>query len=142
MSSPSTETRELLIGDYAAVLALWAQVEGLDICEGDAEQDLSRYLKRNSGMSRVALADGKIIGAAMCGHDGRRGYIYHLAVAPAHRGLGIAKRLVEECVKGLRAAGIPRVIILVEKTNASGRLFWERNGWETIDGALPMTRET
>lgn len=141
MRSLSISTRQFTTGDYPAVLALWNRVEGVDICEGDSEADLQRYLNRNAGLSRIACADNEIVGAALCGHDGRRGYIYHLAVAPHQRGRGIAKRLVAECIDALRAAGIPRAIILVAKTNEIGRGFWERQGWEIIDGAVAMTRE-
>jgi ribosomal protein S18 acetylase RimI-like enzyme len=141
MGSLAITTRELLIADYGAVLTLWNSAEGVDICEGDAESDVRGYFERNPSLSRIALEKGDVVGAALCGHDGRRGYIYHLAVAPTHRGRGIAKRLVDECIDGLRRAGVPRAIILVANENATGRSFWERNGWEVIDGAVPMTRE-
>ncbi len=78
------------------------------------------------------------MGAALCGHDGRRGHIYHLAVEPAYQRLGVGKRLVDECLVGLRAAGIERVIILVAADNARGRAFWRRAGWEDISGAAAM----
>jgi ribosomal protein S18 acetylase RimI-like enzyme len=75
-------------------------------------------------LSRVALAGGNIVGAALCGHDGRRGFIYHLAVAPALHGRGIGRLLVDECIARLRRAGIARAIILVAMDNQTGRTFW------------------
>jgi ribosomal protein S18 acetylase RimI-like enzyme len=74
----------------------------------------------------------------MCGHDGRRGHIYHLAVDPAYRRYGVGKRLVHECLDQLRQAGVIRAIILVSDNNPGGAEFWKRAGWEDIPGAMAM----
>ncbi|HEX4641615.1 MAG TPA: GNAT family N-acetyltransferase [Chthoniobacterales bacterium] len=134
-------TREFLISDYDQAIALWSAVEGIELSEGDSREEIAEYFRRNPGLSQVAEADGKIVGAALCGHDGRRGWIYHLAVAPTARRQQIGKLLVEACVNGLRAAGLKRAIILVAGDNPGGHEFWLRNGWEDIDGAIAMTRE-
>ena len=139
--NPAVTTREFVIDDYDGALAVWADEEGIEICEGDEREEIAQYLKRNPGLSRVAEADGKIVGAALCSHDGRRGWIYHLAVAREHRGKGIGKVLIDDCLKGLRALGLRRSIILVAGDNPRGHQFWLRNGWENIDGAIAMTRE-
>ena len=141
MTIAGIATREFVMEDYDRVCALWNSVEGVEICEGDSREDVAGYLKRNPGLSRVAEEDGMIAGAVLCGHDGRRGFIYHLAVAPAFRGRGVGVLLLEDCVGGLRAAGIQRAIILVAGDNPIGREFWLRNGWEGIAGAIAMTRE-
>ena len=127
--------------DYDAAIALWAGVEGVEICEGDSREEVAEYLKRNPGLSRVAEVDGKIVGVAMCGHDGRRGWIYHLAVAAECRGRNIGKRILDDCVEGLCNVGLKRAIILVAGDNPAGHEFWLRNGWEDITGAIAMTRE-
>lgn len=129
------------MADYDQAIALWANIEGVEICEGDSREEISDYLKRNPSLSRVVEVDGVMVGAALCGHDGRRGWIYHLAVAPGHRGRGVGKALMEDCVDGLRKAGLPRAIILVAGDNPAGHQFWLRNGWEDIEGAIAMTRE-
>jgi N-acetylglutamate synthase len=134
-------TREFVMADYDQTFALWEQTEGLEICEGDSRAEISEYLKRNPGLSRVAEADGKIVGAALCGHDGRRGWIYHLAVAKEYRGSGVGKLIIDDCARGLREVGLKRAIILVAGDNPTGHEFWLRNGWEDIDGAIAMTRE-
>ena len=134
-------TREFVLGDYDRAVALWSKTDSVEICEGDSRDDVAEYLKRNPGLSRVAEADGEIVGAVMCGHDGRRGWIYHLAVAQEQRGRGVGKLLLDDCVRGLQEAGLKRAIILVEGNNAAGQKFWLREGWENIDGAIPMTRE-
>lgn len=134
-------TREFVLKDYDGAVALWIAEEGIEVCEGDSREEIAEYLKRNPGLSRVAEADGKIVGAVLCGHDGRRGWIYHLAVAPAYRGKGVGKLLIGDCLAGLSKVGLKRAIILVAGDNPSGREFWLRNGWEEIKGAIPMTRD-
>jgi len=133
-------TREFLMSDYDDVIALWEGVEGVEICEGDSRQEIAEYLNRNPGLSRVAVLDDKIVGAALCSHDGRRGWIYHLAVAPTYRRQKIGNVLLESCVNALRAIGLKRAIILVAGDNPGGHDFWLRNGWEDLN-AIAMTRE-
>jgi ribosomal protein S18 acetylase RimI-like enzyme len=135
------QTREFRIEDYGAAVELWQRLEGLDVAEGDDWETIRGFLFRNPGLSRVATKESKIIGAVLCGHDGRRGYIYHLAVDPAYQGLGLARRLVDECVAGLKGAGLQRVNILVAKDNPRGLEFWRRCGWEDLEGAAPMGRD-
>jgi N-acetylglutamate synthase len=134
-------TREFVIDDYDKAVALWEKIEGVEICEGDSREEIGEYLKRNPGLSRVAEIDGVMVGAALCGHDGRRGWIYHLAVAPAHRGHGVGKRLVDDCLRQLRAVGVKRAIILVAGDNPAGHRFWLNDGWEDIDGAIAMGKD-
>lgn len=126
------------MADYDAVVALWNLVEGVEVAEGDSKEEIRVYLARNPSLSRIAEKDGEIVGGVLCGHDGRRGLIYHLAVAPAEHGQGIGKRLVQECLTGLRSAGVTRALILVAHDNPSGHSFWLRTGWEDVPGALLM----
>jgi N-acetylglutamate synthase len=132
------ETREFAIEDYDAALEVWQRVEGLEIAEGDDKEGVAQFLARNPGLSRVATDRSVIIGVALCGHDGRRGHIYHLAVDPAYQGRGLGKYLLDECLEGLRRAGLKRVIIMVADNNPSGREFWKRAGYEEISGAIAM----
>ena len=136
--SDEITTREFLIGDYDAALQLWQRVEGLEVAEGDDREGVARFLARNPGVSRVAIDGSAVVGVAMCGHDGRRGHVYHLAVDPAYRRYGLGRRLVKECLDGLRRAGVLRAIILVVDNNFGGAEFWKRAGWEHILGAVPM----
>lgn len=131
-------TREFVIDDYERAVALWNLLEGLEVAEGDSKEEIRAYLVRNPGLSQVAEENGEIVGGVLCGHDGRRGLIYHLAVAPTHHGKGIGKGLVRECITRLRDAGIARALIFVARDNASGHSFWVRNGWEDVAGAILM----
>jgi ribosomal protein S18 acetylase RimI-like enzyme len=139
--SGKIETRNFLIDDYAAVLELWKRVDGLEIAQGDDRKNVTEFLARNPGLSCVATDGSKIVGAALCGHDGRRGHIYHLAVDPKYQKLGLGKRLVDECLNGLRPAGIQRAIILVAHDNSRGRQFWKHCGWEEIPGAMAIGKD-
>ena len=132
------QTRDFSIDDYDAVLQLWQRVEGLEVAEGDDKEGVTQFVARNPGLSRVAIKGSKVVGVAMCGHDGRRGHIYHLAVDPVYRRYGLGKRLVQECLDGLRRAGVVRAIILVADNNLVGAEFWKRAGWEDITGAVAM----
>ena len=131
-------TREFVIDDYDAAVALWNLLEGIEVAEGDSREEIRAYLLRNPGLSRVAEEDGTIVGAVLCGHDGRRGLIYHLAVAPAYHGKGIGKLLVGECIAQLRGTGIARALIFVAQDNRGAHSFWLRSGWEDVPGAILM----
>jgi ribosomal protein S18 acetylase RimI-like enzyme len=128
----------MLPSDYPSVVALWKRCDGVEIAEGDDEATFQSYLERNPGLSPCAELAGKLVGAALCGHDGRRGFIYHLAVAAEVRGQGVGKALLGRSLVGLREHGIPRVLILVAQENAIGREFWLSQGFEAIPGALPL----
>ena len=136
--SGKIEIREFSINDYDAAIELWQRVEGLEIAEGDDRESIAQFLARNQGLSRVATDGSAIVGVALCGHDGRRGHIYHLAVDPAYQGRGLGKRLLDESLADLRRTGVKRVIIMVADDNPSGRQFWCRCGWEDIPGAISM----
>jgi len=122
--------RRMTVRDCDAVLSLWRGMPGIGMDEtSDSRSGLARYLKRNPGLSFVACDRGTIIGAILSGHDGRRGYLYHLAVAPSHRKLGIGKALVSRCLRLLGRRGIPKCNLFLFRANAQGRAFWKHNGW-------------
>jgi putative acetyltransferase len=80
-------------------------------------------------LSAIAESDGEIVGAVLCGHDGRRGYLHHLAVAATYRRRGIARRLVEHCFSRLANARIRKCNIFVFRENQEAVAFWTYNGW-------------
>ena len=136
--SGKINTREFSINDYDAAVELWRRVEGLEIAEGDDREGMAQFLARNPGLSRVATDGSAVVGVVLCGHDGRRGHIYHLAVDPAYQRRGLGKRLLDESLEDLRRIGVKRVIIMVADDNPSGREFWKRSGYEEIPGAIAM----
>ena len=121
--------RPMELSDYPAVLALWETTEGLTLREADSEEALGRYLARNPGLSFVADAEGRLVGAVLCGHDGRRGYLHHLAVAPAYRGRGLGRTLSDCCLAALRTEGIFKCHLFVRAENQPALAFWRHLGW-------------
>jgi len=129
----------MTVDDLVSARRLWTEAEGIEVAEGDSPEELARYLVRNRGLSTVATdTRGRLIGAVLCGHDGRRGFVYHLAVAPQHRGEGIGRAIMQRSLAGLKQAGLARVLLLVAADNEGGRQFWLREGWEDMAFAKPM----
>jgi N-acetylglutamate synthase len=121
--------RAMAMADYAAVLRLWQDTEGVGLNESDGRGQIREYLRRNPGMSFVARCGGEIVGAVLCGHDGRRGYLHHLAVAVAHRKKGLGQKLVDACLARLRRSKIQKCNIFLFADNRAGGKFWKHNGW-------------
>lgn len=130
----------MLASDLPAARALWAGTEGVELAEGDSLAELAAYLQRNPGLSFVATHGNHLAGALLAGHDGRRGFLYHLAVDRNQRGAGIGTALVDHAIAALKSAGVVRVLILVACDNQAGRAFWARRGWESLTFAEPMGR--
>jgi N-acetylglutamate synthase len=105
---------------------------GVSVREVDSKDAVARYLARNPGFSFVAQED-YIIGCAMCGHDGRRGYLQHVIVDEAYRGRGIAHSLVTHCIDRLQEVGILKTHIDVFVTNDLANDYWKRRGWKRRD---------
>jgi ribosomal protein S18 acetylase RimI-like enzyme len=124
--------------DIDPARALWGEAEGVELAEGDSPAEIAAYLRRNPGASQVAVAEGRLVGAVLAGHDGRRGFLYHLAVARSHRGRGLGRALVGRSLETLRREGVRRVLILVARDNDGGRAFWRGCGWDPLDAAEPL----
>jgi putative acetyltransferase len=122
--------RPFRIADYDEVLKLWRRSEGVGLNESDTREAIAAFLRRNPRMSLVAVKAGRIIGAILCGHDGRRGYLHHLAVARRHRRQGLGRQLVEACLAKLRAEHIDKCNLFVFAGHADGMTFWNHNGWK------------
>ena len=127
-------------GSYDQVIALWQAAEGVGLSEADSREAIAQYLARNPGLSLVALQDGQLVGAVLCGHDGRRGYIHHLAVRPEARRQGIGRRLVQECLAGLDLQGIHKCHLFVFRRNEEAIAFWQAIGFtERIELSMMST---
>jgi putative acetyltransferase len=124
------EITELTIKNYEEVISLWESSEGVGLDKDtDTKERIGIYLQRNPGLSFAAFEKGKVIGAVLCGQDGRRGYLHHLTVAEAHRNKGIGTALVEKVISKLRMLGIRKCNIFVFADNPAGGEFWKKNGW-------------
>ena len=123
------EIQPFTMDAYNRVVALWQHCEGVGLSEADSGTSIQAYLSRNPGMSFIATADGEVVGAVLCGHDGRRGYIHHLAVHPQWRRRSLGRRLVERCLGALQRAGIQKCHIFIFNQNEDGIAFWKSVGW-------------
>ena len=123
------EIADFSIEDFHEAVSLWEQSEGIGLSSADLEDNIHSFLKRNPGMSFVARDKGVLFGAVLCGHDGRRGYIHHLAVHPRYRNKGIGRILVERCIKALKSAGIQKSHLFIFNDNLMGIKFWKKLGW-------------
>ncbi len=140
MSEDELCIRPMTAGDYDAVIALWRDTPGVGLGVGDDRETVGASLERNPGLSLVAVRGETLVGAVLCGHDGRQGSINHLAVVLEERGRGLGRELVDGCLEGLRAAGIGKCNIAVYRHNADGQAFWRATGWRTRDDLLLMQR--
>lgn len=122
--------RLMKIEDYEKVYQLWLSCRGMGLNNlDDSKEGIRRFLDRNPETCFVAEENDEIIGAILAGHDGRRGYIYHTAVAPHYRHQSIGSALVTHAVNALRKCGINKIALVVFSRNEAGNAFWEKNGF-------------
>jgi len=132
----------MLEADLDEVLDLWRSTPGVGLNEADEPARLRAYLARNPGLSLVARDGRKLIGAVLCGHDGRRGYLNHLAVAVEYRNRGLGRRLALACLSKLQSLGIARCNIFLYNDNEPGERFWTHCGWRERTDLKTLQRPT
>ena len=127
--------RIMTIEDYEGVYALWKKIKGFGIRSiDDSKEGVARFLKRNPTTSVVAEKGGRIVGSILCGHDGRRGCLYHVCVDEDYRRHGIGKRMVVFAMKALKEEKINKVSLIAFTENDIGNAFWNTIGWtERLD---------
>lgn len=122
--------RKMTIEDYDGVKALWMTIHGFAIRSiDDSREGVERFLLRNPETSVVAVLDGQIVGAILCGHDGRRGCLYHVCVREDMRRKGIGKEMVIFCMNALKNEKISKVSLIAFSSNDIGNAFWKEIGW-------------
>lgn len=122
--------RVMTLEDYDGVFKLWSKIKGFAIRSiDDSYEGVERFLRRNPTTSMVAIEDGKVVGAILCGHDGRRGCLYHVCVDPDYRLRGIGKEMVVNCMQALREEKINKVSLIAFSINDIGNAFWHQIGW-------------
>ncbi len=138
--SPSTlddmKVHAFSIDRYDEVFDLWRRTPGVCVRDADSRDAIARYLTRNPGLSFIAEMEGKIVGCAMSGHDGRRRYLQHVVVECAYRRRGFAEELVSRCLTALEREGISKVHLDVLVTNLDATEYWKRRGWKRRDDIL------
>ena len=127
--------RIMTIEDYEGVYALWKKIKGFGIRSiDDSKEGVARFLKRNPTTSVVAEKDGRIVGSILCGHDGRRGCLYHVCVDEDYRRHGIGKRMVVFAMKALKEEKINKVSLIAFTENDIVNAIRNTIGWtERLD---------
>lgn len=126
--------RIMKIEDYDHVYALWMSIKGFGIRSiDDSRGGVERFLKRNPSTSVVAESEGRVVGAILCGHDGRRGCFYHVCVHEDYRNQGIGRSMAVFAMKALQAEEINKVSLIAFTNNALGNSFWKSVGWTFRD---------
>ena len=134
--------REMTIEDYEQVYSLWESLAGIGLSDADSRENIAQYLAHNPGTSFVAFEGDTLVGAVLCGHDGRRGYLHHLAVKESHQRRGIGEDLVNHCIFALSAMNIHKCHIFVFKDNGDAIEFWEKVGWEQREELVLISKYT
>ena len=139
MASPSVVIREFRFPvDYQQVYQLWEAIEvGVHVGRSDTPAEIEKKIARDPDLFLVAVIDENIIGSVIGGYDGRRGLIYHLAVAKEYRGRGIGSRLLDEVESKLRMKGCLKCYLMVTPDNPEAAQYYERHGWHHMDYVLP-----
>ena len=125
--------RELKQEDYEAIIALWQNTPGMGISDADSKENIGLFLSRNKGFSFVAETGNELAGTILSGHDGRRGFIYHLAVHEKYRGRGLGRNLLNCCLAKLQEASITKCHLFVFADNSQGMDFWDHVGFYKRD---------
>ena len=129
MEDSKTVIRVMTIDDYDQVYALWHRIRGFGLRSvDDSREGIQRFLKRNPTTSEVAVIDGDVVGAILCGHDGRRGCLYHVCVDEAYRMRGIGKAMVVAAMEALKEEKINKVSLIAFTKNDIGNAFWKEMG--------------
>ncbi|MBI5320542.1 GNAT family acetyltransferase [Bradyrhizobium sp.] len=118
--------------DVEAVIALWQRC-GLTRPWNDPASDIALARRRENSTVLVGLADGAIVATAMVGHDGHRGWVYYVAVDPDRRKKGLGRAIMDAAEQWLRAAGLPKLQLMVRRENAQAGAFYQSLGYEEAD---------
>ncbi|KMZ53415.1 GNAT family N-acetyltransferase [Dorea sp. D27] len=122
--------RIMTIEDYDGVYALWTKIRGFGLRSvDDSREGVERFLKRNPTTSVVAVEDGKVVGSILCGHDGRRGCLYHVCVDEDYRRRGIGRAMVGMAMEALKKEEVSKVSLIAFTKNDIGNAFWNTIGW-------------
>jgi N-acetylglutamate synthase len=124
--------RPMRLADHGDVHRIWRNAEGICVVEDDSRRGIKLYLSRNRGLCFVATVGARIVGTVLCGHDGRRGILRHLAVVPEFRNIGIGRALAERCLGALARQGVRKCNIFVMDDNPSGMRFWRHLGYRLL----------
>lgn len=123
----------MTIEDIPKAISLWQACDGVGLSDADEPAALAAFLSRNPDISCVVESNSEVVAAALGGHDGRRGFLYHLAVRTEFRRQGLGRALVRTALTAMRSAGVLKCHVMVFRTNRAGREFWSSVGFHLRD---------
>lgn len=124
--------RKATIDDFDGMYSLWTASAGIGIVPGDdSREGIEKFLLRNPETCFVYENGSGICGTILGGHDGRRGHIYHCAVAEDCRRTGIGRALTDALIEAMRSEGIRKILLVAKADNAEGNEFWAALGFTT-----------
>ena len=143
MISPFIQIREFRFpSDYPSVLKLWESMEkGVHLGRSDTLAEIEKKIARDPDLFLVAESEETISGSVIGGYDGRRGLIYHLAVATSFRGKGIGSGLLNEVEARLRAKGCLKSYLLITNDNPEAEDYYRKRGWRYMDSVCLYGKE-
>jgi len=134
--------RIMTINDYEQVYHLWLNTPNIGLNDIDDSKDgIAKYLTRNPNTCFVSEKDDEIIGVILCGNDGRRGYIHHMAVAQNEQRSGVGTALLDAAMSALEREGITKAALVAFETNKEGNSFWEKQGFTTRPDLVYRNKE-
>lgn len=123
--------RLFTMNDYDEVYQLWKSIPGVGLRSiDDSGAGIEQFVRRNPTTNFVSVEDGRIVGSALSGHDGRRGYLYHVSVDESYRHRAIARQLIEHIMEAMKKENITKLALVCYSSNANGNAFWNSLGWE------------
>ena len=119
----------LTIDDYDKATSFWKETVGIGIACVESRERMTSFLKRNPNLSFKLSDSDAIVGTVLCGHDGTRGYLHHLALAASYRGQGMGQRMVDKSLGELRRLGISKCHFFIDSHNGEGDELWKTLNW-------------
>lgn len=127
---------------YDFLIKFWEKIPGIGIGKGDEKENIEKFILKNQDLNFVAINENDdIIASVMCGTDGRRGYIYHLAVDEMYRKKGIGTELVNKVLENLKKITIDKCHIFVFCINDDGIKFWEKIKWKKREDIFVFSKD-
>jgi len=133
--------RKMIRSDYEGAIDLWQALPGMGLSGADAKTEIEKFLRMNPHTCWVAEMGDTVVGTILGGNDGRRGYIYHLAIREDMQKQGIGKSLLQHCLDAFADAGIQKCHLMVYHDNLEGIAFWEHAGWTIRRDVHTMSKE-
>jgi len=133
--------RQMDINDYEEILKLWTEVPNVESNQLQSKDKLERFLRKNSSYNLVCQVNNKIIGTLLCGSDGQRAHIYHLAIREDYRSKETESYMINELIRKLKKDGVEECSLFVRDYNYEEQDFWITEGWKESRELLIFSRK-